>query len=184
MDIEVPFETFPILETKRMILRQLDRRDAYSLYRYFSIEEVTKYYDLEPFTTEQQAIDLIKRLSYEYTLGEQIRWGIQWKNSRDIIGTCGLHEIEREHFKAEIGYELHPDYWGKGMMTEVIAKVLEYAFFTMGLNRVEAFYHPLNLASKKVLEKNGFQFEGILRQRLYKKGKFMDVALSAVLKEE
>ncbi|WP_084780598.1 GNAT family N-acetyltransferase [Bacillus massilinigeriensis] len=175
---------FPELETDRFILRQLQMEDAPQMYRYFSLDEVTKFYDIETHTSEKEAADLIKQLSYRYSNGEQIRWGITFKNSNEIIGTCGLHEIEREHFKAEIGYELHPDYWGKGIMSEVITKVVEYAFSYMGLHRVEAFYHPLNIASKKALEKSGFQYEGLLRKRFFVKGRFMDVEISSIIKEE
>lgn len=183
MDWDSPFEIFPELETKRLKLRKIVLSDAPSIYDYFSKKEVTQFYDLETFTSKQQAIELIESLLYRYQVRKQIRWGITWKGNDKLIGTCGLHALEKEHLKAEIGYELHPDYWGKGIITEVIQAIIHYGFFSMGINRIEAFYDPLNIPSKRVLEKNGFQYEGTLRNRFYTKGKFIDVALSSIIKE-
>ncbi|WP_077214338.1 GNAT family N-acetyltransferase [Bacillus dakarensis] len=178
------FEDFPVLETERFYLRKIELTDAKSIFNYFSKNEVTKFYDLETFSSEQEAIELIHSLLYRYKAKKQIRWGIQPKDRLGIIGSCGFHALELEHFKAEIGYELHPDYWNKGIMTEVIQRVVEYGFTNLELNRVEAFYEPLNHGSQKVLEKNGFKIEGILKKRFLEKGKFVDAAIAAVLREE
>ena len=184
MGWDAAFEVFPVLETQRFILRKIELTDAKSMFSYFSRDEVTEFYDLETFTSVQEAIELIQSLLYRYRERKQIRWGIQPKQHEEVIGSCGFHALELEHFKAEIGYELHPDYWGQGVMTEVIQKVLEFGFTNLELNRVEAFYDHFNHASRKVLEKSGFHFEGILRNRFYEKGKFVDAAISAILKDD
>lgn len=182
MGWDAAFEVFPVLETERFYLRKIELSDANSLFDYFSKNEVTKFYDLETFSSVQEAIELIHSISYRYKMKKQIRWGIQPKDQTGIIGTCGFHALEREHFKAEIGYELHPDCWNKGIMTEVIQKIIEYGFTSLELNRVEAFYEPLNHGSRKVLEKNGFKTEGILKKRFFEKGKFVDAAISAIIR--
>jgi len=176
------FKEFPQLETERVLLRKLELNDATSMFEYFSKDEVTEFYDLETFTSMKQAEELIERLLLRYSSGQQIRWGIVLKENRRFIGTCGFHEIEEEHFKAEIGYELHPDFWRSGIMTEVICKVVEYGFEKMEFNRIEAFFDPSNIASGRVLEKNGFHLEGILKKRFYEKGKFVDAAIAATIK--
>lgn len=178
------FSSFPVLETERCILRKIELNDALNLFEYMSKEEVTKYYDVETLTSKEQAVDLINGLLQRYMVGRQIRWGITMKNSNKLIGTCGFHALEPDHFKAEVGYELHPDYWGQGIMTEALARIIQYGFTEMGLNRIEALYVPMNTASKKVLEKNGFIYEGLLRKRFFTKDKFIDVELCALLKEE
>lgn len=178
------FYHFPVLETKRFILRKLKLSDAQNLFSYFSKEEVMKYYDLETFSSPQQAVALIESVLFRYDSAQQIRWGITLKGKDNVIGTCGFHALEQEHLKVEIGYELHPCYWGNGIMTEVIEKIVEYGFEEMIVNRIEAFYDPLNQASRRVLEKNGFQFEGILRKRFLKKGEYIDAALSSIIKED
>lgn len=178
------FEYFPLLESERLILRQLEAGDADSMFDYFSREKVVEYYDVERFTSRDEAVEMIEGLLYRYEARKQIRWGIVLRGEDKIIGTCGFHALEKMHLKAEVGYELHSDYWGKGIMTEAIQTIVAFGFAEMDLNRIEAFYNPLNLASKKVLENCGFSFEGILRKRFLLKGKFEDVALSAILKED
>jgi [ribosomal protein S5]-alanine N-acetyltransferase len=184
MGNERVFDGFPILETERFHLRKLRREDAPHLFSYFSQDIVTKYYDLESFTEEQQAVDLINKFNQGYVDKKQIRWGAELKDTGQLVGTCGFHAIEPLHFKAEIGYELHPDYWGKGMMPEITKAIVAFGFEKMELNRIEAFYDPQNDQSWKVLKKNGFQYEGILRKRFFEKGSFVDAALAAILRED
>jgi len=183
MGIDKAFSSFPILETENLVLRKVEISDAPNMFSYFSNDEVTKYYDLDSFTVEKEATDLIERFLTRYEDKKQIRWAITLKESNQLIGTCGFHAIEAEHSKVEIGYELHPSFWGQGIMTEVIAAVISYGFNEMELNRIEAFYDPQNISSSKVLEKNGFEKEGILKKRYFEKGKFVDAAICAILKE-
>ncbi|MBS4190810.1 GNAT family N-acetyltransferase [Bacillus sp. FJAT-49705] len=183
MHFERTFAEFPELETEKVILRKLQMSDAPRMFSYFSKDEVTKFYDLDTFTSEIQAADLIERLLNRYHERKQIRWAIVLKETGLFIGTCGFHAIEEEHWKAEIGYELHPDHWGQGTMTEVIGAVIQYGFNEMKLNRIEAFYDPQNISSGRVLEKNGFVYEGVLKKRFFEKGKFVDAAISAIIKD-
>lgn len=184
MGFDQAFADFPQLETDRVRLRKLKLTDAPSMFSYFSKDEVTKYYDLDTFISVKQAEELIERLLYRYEMRKQIRWAIVLKETDQLIGTCGFHAIEEEHWKAEIGYELHPDFWGKGIMTEVIQAAIQYGFNEIGLNRIEAFYDPENISSARVLEKNGFIYEGLLRKRFFEKGKFVDGAISAIINED
>lgn len=183
MGFSQAFAEFPELETDRVILRKLQIEDALGMFSYFSKDIVTEFYDLDTFTSVKQAEELINRLLLRYEMGKQIRWAIVLKDTMEFIGTCGFHSIEEENWKAEIGYELHPDYWSQGIMTEVIKTVVEYGFHEIGLNRIEALYDPRNLASAKVLEKNRFEYEGLLKKRFFEKGKFVDGAISAIIKE-
>lgn len=184
MGFNKAFAEFPSLETRRVILRKLQLSDASNMFDIFSKDEVTKYYDLDTFTSIKQAEELIERLLYRYENRKQIRWAIVLKETEQFIGTCGFHAIEEEHWKAEIGYELHPDSWGQGIMTEVIKAVIQYGFKEIGLNRIEAFYDPENISSARVLEKNGFEYEGLLKKRFFEKGKFVDGAIAAIIKED
>ncbi|UII55324.1 GNAT family N-acetyltransferase [Cytobacillus spongiae] len=184
MGMDRAFEVFPALQTERLHLRKLELSDSIELYSYFSLEEVTKYYDVETFRTEQEAEELIESLFFSYEQGKQIRWGITKKETNELIGTCGFHSIDRTHSKLEVGYDLHPDYWSLGIMSEAMHRIISYAFEEMDVNRIEAFYFPKNIASKRVLEKNGFQHEGILRKRFLHKGSYLDAVLTAKLKED
>ncbi|RIW38782.1 N-acetyltransferase [Bacillus salacetis] len=178
------FKVFPLLETERLILREITVEDAQAIYENFSDDRVTEYYDLETFTDLSQAEALIHKLLSGFTSREQVRWAITIKPEDLLIGTCGFHAIEKEHFKVEAGYELNPDFWGRGIMREALNAIFTYAFEQMGVNRIEAFYDPENDRSKNALEKCGFVYEGTQRKRFFEKGKFVDASLSSLLKED
>ena len=176
--------TFPVLETNRFILRQMEKKDAQNVFDYFSKDEVTKYYDLDSFTELNQADEIINRWNERFKKNDGIRWGIESRRDNKLIGSCGYHSWEKEHYKAEIGFEVHPNYWRQGVMSEVLAIILKYGFDNMELNRIEAYYDPENIASKSCLEKAGFIYEGLLRKAAFEKGVFCDAAVCSILKEE
>ncbi|WP_456273562.1 GNAT family N-acetyltransferase [Bacillus sp. AK031] len=182
--MENTFNQFPVLETERLILREIKRDDAKSIFKNFSDDRVTEYYDLETFKNLSQAEALIEKLADGYHTTNQIRWAITIKSSDELIGTCGFHAIEKEHYKVETGYELNPEYWGRGIMSEALKAIFSFAFREMEVNRIEAFYDPENDKSKNVLEKCGFLYEGTQRKRFFEKGKFVDASISALLKED
>lgn len=177
-------DRFPALETDRLVLRRLRHEDAADLFDYFRRDQVTAYYDLESFRELRQAEDLIQVWNRRYDGQQGIRWGIALKSADRIIGTCGFHNWFKEHYKAEIGYELSPEFWGKGFMTEALQKVIHYGFEAMGLNRIEAFIDPANTRSRKLLERLGFREEGFLRECFYEKGRFVDAVLFSRLKSD
>ncbi|MEN6327604.1 MAG: GNAT family N-acetyltransferase [Syntrophomonas sp.] len=84
----------------------------------------------------QEMIDLLNSLPKSK---EGMRWAIVDKNSADVMGSCGYHNVKAEHRRAEVGYELGHEYWGKGIMQEVMHVVLKHCFDDIGLNRIEAF---------------------------------------------
>lgn len=175
---------FPTLETERFILRRIDVHDAKEIFDYFSKDEVTRYYDLDSFTDIHQAIELIKRWDQRFEDRQGIRWGIAGKEDNKLVGSCGYHSWAKEHFKAEIGFEVAPQFWRKGIITEVLKPILAYGFQHMQLHRVEAYYDPANTASKKSLEKAGFRYEGLLRECMFEKGQFVDAEICSILSKD
>ncbi len=178
-------KSFPIIKTDRLLLRELREEDAMDIYSYFSKDEVTRFYDLYTFTEVQQASDLLQLWINRFYQDEGIRWGIVLKDSQNrLIGTCGYHSWSKEHNRAEIGYELHPDYWGKGLMTEAIDSIVQYGRDALRLRRIEAFIDPINESSGKILEKVGMQSEGVLRDYFFEKGRFVDAEIYAKINQE
>ncbi|WP_308640084.1 GNAT family N-acetyltransferase [Paenibacillus silvisoli] len=177
---------FPLLQTARLQLRQLrSEDDAGALFDCFSRDDVTAYYDLESFTSRQQAVELIESWNERFANGEGIRFAITLHSSTDrVIGTCGFHNWAKEHFKAEVGYELHPDYWRQGVMTEALDAVVRYGFAEMGLNRIDAFIDPANESSRRLLAKCGFREEGTMRDYFFEKNSFVDAVLFGLLKRD
>ncbi len=91
-------------------------------------------------------------------------WCIVLKDTGRVIGTCALFDCDLDQQVAEISYEIHPDYWNKGLTRELLPSVLDFGFGSLGLNRVSAFVDTRNLASLKLLDGLGFQREGLMRE--------------------
>jgi [ribosomal protein S5]-alanine N-acetyltransferase len=182
MSIEI--HTFPNLETDRLVLRKITKDDASNMFSYLSDSEVMKYYGLEPFKTINEALD---EISWYQSLEKNhtgLRWGITLKENGIIIGSCGFHNFVSQHFRTEIGFELSRDYWGKGIAGEALKAIIAYGFQHFGFQRIEALIEPPNLLSQRLVEKQGFMKEGLLRKYEYTRGKFDDLYMYSLLKED
>jgi len=183
MTIEKIFQTFPQLETERLILRHMQTADAQAIFRILSDEEVTRHYDDATFTNVSQASDQIEAWESGYRNKRCIRWGIARKEEPFIVGSCGFYGIHTWHMRASIGYELARPFWRQGIMTEALTALLAFGFGEMGLNRIDAVIMPDNIASVRLLEKLGFCNEGLLRkyENWGSKG-FVDLFMFAILR--
>lgn len=173
--------SFPILHTKRLLLRQLTYADAADLLAHFSDEEVTKYYDLAQFHSLQDAECLIRYWNNAYKQHRAIRWAIILKRHSKVIGTCGLHNLCLENRRGEIGYDLHPHFWQQGYMSEALVSVQEYAFKQLKLHRLEAFTLSENIASRALLLRTGLHYEGLLRDYFWNKGNYRNAEIFSIL---
>jgi ribosomal-protein-alanine N-acetyltransferase len=154
--MRISFTPFPKMTTERLILRQLKEEDADEIFALRSDERVNKYLDRPKATTIDDARAFINKINSSIESDESIYWVVTLKNSDKLIGTICLWNISLENSRAETGYELHPDFQGKGYMQEAFSKVLEYGFETMKLKTIDAFTHPDNNKSTKLLEKYNF----------------------------
>lgn len=173
---------FPILETARLRLREITKDDAEALYSYFSRDEVTKYYGQDSFTSLEQAQDLIEKFKSGYEEKRAYRWGIERKECPRLIGTIGFHAFAQAHKRAEVGYDLHPDFWRKGIASEALSRVIDYGFETLDLTRIGAIVYAENEASHHMLLKNGFVKEGVLRKYMYQSGRAYDTNVYSIIK--
>ncbi|WP_153721798.1 GNAT family N-acetyltransferase [Sporosarcina cascadiensis] len=173
---------FPQIETDRLRLREIEQDDAASLFAYFSTDEVTRYYGQDSFQQIEQAEDLIKSFSASYDETKGIRWGIEHKETNELIGTIGFHLLSLRHKRAEIGYDLHPEHWGKGYASEAVKAAISYGFEVMELTRIGAVVFIENEASSKLLLKLGFEKEGVLRDYMYQNGTAHDTYIYSLLK--
>lgn len=184
MNLEDAFTPFPQLETVRLCLRQMTQADAADHFALYSQPQVTAGHGSLPYRDIAQSEELISW--YEQAIAERraFRWAITRRDEDRLIGTCGFHHIRPPHFRAEIGYELHPDYWRCGIGSEAVAAMVRFGFEKMGLHRIEAVVDPANQASAALLRKVGFQEEGYLRERFYDNGRFVDDWFFSLLKPE
>ena len=175
--------TFPYIETERLILKEIKIQDSASIFDIFSNEEIMKYYGQFPIKSNEEAENLITMFDDNFKNGKGIRWCILLKEEKRIIGTCGYHNWNKRHSRAEIGYELSMDSWGKGYIKEALKSVIEYGFTIMGLNRIEAVVYPKNIASLKSLINHGFKEEGILEEYAFFRNTYQDLIMFSLLKK-
>lgn len=177
-------DTFPILETKRLVLRKVTKEDANSILSYLSDTEVMKYYGLEPFKSINDALDEISWYQSIHSNKTGIRWGITLKEQGMVIGSCGFLNMVSQHFRTEIGFELSKEHWGKGIAGEAVEAIISYGFEHMNFQRIEALIEPANLSSQKLVEKMGFIREGLLRNYEFTGGKFDNLFMYSLLKQD
>ncbi len=150
------FTPFPQLTTERIILRQLENSDNHTILFLRSDEAVNKYLNRPRSETIEEADAFIQKIKTVVLNNESIYWCITLKETNEMIGTVSLWQFSEDGKAAEVGYDLKPSFHGKGIMTEVISAVLDYAFNKLNLDNIKAFTHNENVASKKVLVKNKF----------------------------
>ncbi|RIW28782.1 N-acetyltransferase [Bacillus salacetis] len=176
--------TFPVIETSRLILRKPTQEDAEDMLVYLADEEVVKHMGLAPFNGVEDALSEIQWYDSIRREGSGIRWGIILKESGRMIGSCGFHNMDTAHFRAEVGYELSRDCWGKGIASEALGAVLRFGFEYYRLERIQALIEPENAPSQKLIAAKGFIREGLLRHYEYTNGKFDDLYMYSLLKND
>ncbi len=174
--------TFPVLETDRLHLVEVNKEHAQGLFDNFSNPAVVQYYGMDPMTELVQAEKLVERFKNSFLTGHSMRWAIIRKEDNRFVGTIGLNNLSKGIKRAEIGFEMHPDFWRTGITSEALKAVLHYSFTEMGLHRMGAVTFMDNVASIKLLEKHGFEQEGILRSYLFQGGQSFDARVFSVLK--
>jgi [ribosomal protein S5]-alanine N-acetyltransferase len=151
------FTTFPVLTSDRLVLRQLITEDEKEIFSLRTNEIVNRHLDRPIARSIEDAQDFIKKINFGVNANEWLYWGISFKNEQSIIGTICLWNFSEEENKAEIGYELLPQYHGKAIMQEALQKVIDFGFTTLQLTTIEAWTTARNTASIKMLERNGFK---------------------------
>lgn len=181
--LELNFNPFPILETERLTLRKVTMNDSQDVYKLRTSIEAMRYIGRPIPHSISEAHDLINRIKEGIETNTAIGWGIFLKKQSQLIGTIGYHKIEKEHYRAEIGYMLIPEFWNKGLMSEAIKQVLEFGFKTIKLHSIQANIDPANQRSAAILNKFGFVKEAYFKESFYFNGKFLDSEIYSLLKK-
>lgn len=184
MSVEKAFLNFPTLMTDRLILREVRLSDAEPMFTYFSDHEVMKYYGSKPHATLEDTQAWVTRMTKRYMAQQGIRWIVTFKTTDIAVGSVSFHQFDPDYTRVEVGYDLHPDHWGTGVMREAVTAVLDYGFNEMNLHRIEATIDDDNSRSKGLLLRLGFQFEGCLRGRFFGEGVFLDDYIYGLLRSE
>jgi RimJ/RimL family protein N-acetyltransferase len=173
-----------LLTTERLVLRRFRPADAETLAGYRSDPDVARYQSWEapyPLRKAQYAIETMAAADPEQP--GWFQYAVELTAERALVGDVGVN-LHDNRMQAEIGYTLAPGWQGHGYATEAVQAVLEHLFRVRGLHRVSAECDARNSASVRVLERTGFQREGLLRQHTWIKGEWTDDLLYGLLEAD
>ena len=178
------FAAFPVLNTKRLILRAFVPEDAADLYAFRSDAYAQRYND-PPLTDLSQADALIQWMNQGFAAQEMITWAVALRENNRAIGLFGFNSWDRGHNRASIGYNLAREYWGQGLSKEALKAMLGFGFENMHLNRIESETVASNTESVRLLERSGFYLDGIRREfTLEEDGTYHGGAIYSLLRRE
>ncbi len=150
-------KSFPVLETERLLLRSVSMKDNKEVLLIRSSPSVNHFIQRAPTSSLKDAEEFIQKIISGGENGGTIYWIITMKDSDVMIGSICLWNFSPDRTKAELGYELDPAFQQQGIMSEAMKCVLDFGLASLKLDKIEAFTHYGNKASKRLLEKNGFK---------------------------
>ncbi|MCB9101528.1 MAG: GNAT family N-acetyltransferase [Anaerolineales bacterium] len=173
------------LETSKLILREYSAHDLAAILAYQTHPAYLRYYPWSRRTRSQVESFLHQLIEWQ-TAQPRLKFqlAVELKETRELIGSCGLRKSQDTSFEGELGYEIDPHYWGLGYATEAVETMVKFGFDTLQLHRVFASVIANNIGSRRVLEKLGFTYEGQLRENQRFKDRWWDTALFGLLKHE
>jgi RimJ/RimL family protein N-acetyltransferase len=175
----------PELLTERLTLGPLREEDAPALEQLAGAREIADTTIAIPHPyTRRDAEGFIAYQRAAVAHGDEAVFGIRLRRDGALLGCVSLREIDRVHLQAELGFWIGVPHWGRGYATEAAEAVVGYGLGALGLNRIYAHHMVRNPASGRVLERVGMRQEGVLRQRVRKWGRFEDVVVYAVLRDD
>lgn len=183
-EITRTFRDPPVLETPRLYLRKMLKKDSADMYEYACRSDVTEYLLWEPHSSEMYTYKYLSYIQSRYRAGDFYDWSIILRESDKMIGTCGFTRLNVESNSAEIGYVLNPVYWGIGLAPEAVRAVMKFGFWQLRLHRIEARYMVGNERSRRVMEKVGMTYEGVGRDSMHVKDKYVSIGTCAILRNE
>lgn len=173
-----------IIKTQRLLLRPPKQSDSSAIQKAAGIREIadTMISLPHPYPDGEGERYIVRQIA-EREAGHSVTFIIEQK-TEGFCGLIELREIDHVHSQGELSFWLKTEVWGRGYMSEAVRAMVRYGFEEINLNRLYAYHMLRNPATGRVLEKNGFKKEGLLRQRVRKWGKFEDVSIWAMLRHE
>jgi len=174
----------PTLVTERLIIRTIEATDAEDVFHYAKQADVVRYLTWEVHQSIEDTHDYINLTREKIQKDKAGEWGLQLKETGSIIGAIGFVNFDQKNYCGELGYVISRHYRGQGLIPEAIKAIVQFAFEKMNLQRIEAMHYTENEASGRAMQKAGMRYEGLLRRKVFTKGKHWDVKLYAVTKDD
>lgn len=171
-----------LAENKRFILRTIQKGDEFDIAKYINDKIISRNTLTIPFPYKlEDAKEWVGKCLKNQKKKELKEFSFAIVIDGEVVGSVGIHKIEKNH-KGEIGYWLARKHWGKGIVPEAVKIVTDFGFKKLKLRRIYAHVYPFNLPSMRVLEKNSYKFEGIMKKEAKKGKKYIDSHLFAKVK--
>ncbi len=177
-------DSLPTIDAPRVRLRWLTAEDIDALFDIFSDQQMMRYWSTPAMKERVEAELYLIRIHEFFGNKSGFQWGIERKDDARVMGTCTLFHIDVANLRAELGYGLASAYWNQGYMLEALTALIEYSFKTLQLRRLEADVDPRNENSLRILDKLGFQREGLLRERWNVGNEIQDTTFLGLLAKE
>lgn len=182
--LEINFSPFPIIETDRLLFRRVSELDVNEILELRSNPETMRYIPRPLLKNTDDALAHYKMIDDAIENNTGINWAVTLKGNPKLLGIIGFYRIQPENYRAEIGYMILPEFQGKGIVTESIRRLVQYAFEEMKLHSVEAVIDPDNMASERVLQKCNFVKEAHFKENEFYEGKFWDSVIYCILNKK
>lgn len=181
MDLSKIPRTF---DTRDLHIRPSNATDAESMFTMLSDPESMKYWSDEPISEIEAAIKVLNEDLESDAKGNSMCWAVCLKGQDKMIGKCILFQFSQQNRRAEIGYLLNRDYWRQGLMQQALEAIIDFAFHTLDLHRIEADVDTENTGSLGMLKKLGFKREGLFKERWFVYNEWQDSVMLGLLKQD
>jgi len=165
------------LEGENIYFKSLSTNDAKEIHNYASDEEVSRFIGWNLMKTLDETHEHIETMLKRESAGTHLYASIVLKSTQAIIGSTMIFKFDQEANHAEIGYIFHKEHWGKGYGTETVALMSDFAFESLNLHKLHASVVDANVGSARILEKNGYELEGRLKDHYFIEDKYYDALL-------
>lgn len=180
--LSLNFTPFPTIETERLLLRSLSMDDADTMHSLRNNPQVLEYLNRDPDASIEETRKKMEVIIKNQEENIAIFWAIAYKETPSaMIGNICYWQIQKQNYRAEVGYMLHPAHWQKGIMKEALKAVLQYGFTEMKLHSIEAGINADNTASASLLKSCGFVKEAFFRENYYYNGIFYNSEIYSIL---
>ena len=172
------------LSARDLYLRPSNTTDAESMFAMLSDPQSMKYWSDQPIKDLDAAVEVLNKDLESDAQGNSMCWAVCLNGQDKMIGKCILFQFSQQNHRAEIGYILNREYWRKGLMYQALEAVIDFAFNTLKLHRIEADVDMENAGSLGLLEKLGFRREGLFRERWFVYNEWQDSVMLGLLKQD
>ncbi len=176
------FQSFPVLKTERLTLREIRVTDADEIFEMRASGRVNQFISRPNMGKLTDSVSLIEKTILAFENKQAIGWAGILRENNEIIGTCGFNQIDFNNMRAEIGGELSVDFWGKNIAVEAVKAIVHFGLETLNLHTIEAKVSPNNRGAIFLLEEIGFRKEAHFVDRIFYDNQFSDMAVYTLIK--